>query len=170
MPTVLNKFLKNFEELLSGFFIVVMVSIVIMNVILRYVFNKGLFWAEEVATISFVWAVFVGASATYKNRMDVGIDFLVTRTSTKVQNFLRLIIDILLLVINGYIFYLAIVFTKIGFIRPTAVLGISSAYVNSALIFGFGLITMHTIRFIIKDLKNVKNVKIITNVLGETAG
>ncbi len=150
-------FIKNFEELISGFFLSLMVSIVIMNVILRYAFNKGIFWAEEVATISFVWAVFVGASATYKHRMDVGIDFLVTKTPLTMQSIIKLVIDFLLLIINGYIFYLSIVFTKISAIKPTAVLGISSAFVNSALVVGFGLITFHTLRFIVIDFKSIKN-------------
>ena len=147
---------KNFEELISGFFLVLMVVIVILNVILRYVFNHGIFWAEEVATISFVWAVFVGASATYKNKMDIGIDFLVTKTSEKVQKTIKCIVNIALLIINGYIFYLSVIFTKISAIKTTAVLGISSAFVNSALVVGFGLITMHTIRFIIHDFKDNK--------------
>ncbi len=157
MQSAFKTLVNNFEELLSGFFIVIMVVIVIMNVILRYVFNEGIFWAEEVATISFVWAVFVGASATYKHRMDVGIDFLVTKTSPKIQKLIRLIIDALLLTINGYIFYLSIVFTKISYIKPTAVLGVSSAVVNSSLVFGFGLITIHTMRFIVKDFKSFKD-------------
>ena len=158
MQKKIKYFFTNFEELVSGFFLVLMVVIVILNVVLRYVFNKGIFWAEEVATISFVWAVFVGASATYKNKMDIGIDFLITKTSVNIQKKIKLVINILLLVINGYIFYLSVIFTTIAAIKPTAVLGISSAFVNSALVVGFGLITMHTVRFIIQDLKNNKQV------------
>lgn len=153
MKNGIKKIIANLEELVCGFFLVIMVSTVIMNVILRYVFNDGLFWAEEVATISFVWAVFIGASATYKHRMDVGIDFLVSKTSPQVQKYLRLLVDILLLIINGYIFYLSIIFTKNALLKPTAVLGLSSAVVNTALIVGFGLITVHTLRFIRADYK-----------------
>ena len=76
---------KNIEEILSGLFLIIMVLLVILNVILRYVFNQGIYWAEEVATICFVWSVFVGASATYKHRMDIGIDFLIKRSSPRAQ-------------------------------------------------------------------------------------
>lgn len=152
----MKNFFKNFEEILCGGFLITMVVIVILNVFLRYFFNYSIYWAEEVSTICFVWAVFVGASATYKHKMDIGIDILILKMPENVQKIIRFLVDVLLLLINGYIFYMSIVFTKISFIKPTAVLGVSSAVVNSALIFGFGLITLHTIRFMVSDLVNKK--------------
>ena len=102
----------------------------------------------------FVWLVFVGASATYKHKMDMGIDVLITKTPQKVEQSIRFAVRLLLLALNGYIFYMAIVFTKIAWVKPTAVLGVSSAVFNSALIVGFGLITFHTIRFLWQDVAN----------------
>jgi len=96
--------------------------------------------------------VFVGASATYKHKMDMGIDVLISKAPPKIEKFIRFLVSLILLVLNGYIFYMAIVFTNIAWVKPTAVLGISSAAVNSALIVGFGLITLHTIRFIYRDI------------------
>ncbi|MEZ4870696.1 MAG: TRAP transporter small permease [Bdellovibrionales bacterium] len=143
--------LKNFEELICGFFILIMVVTVIANVLLRYIFDYSIYWAEEVSTICFVWATFVGASAVYKHKMDIGIDVLLLRLPKFYQNIARFIVSILLLLINGYIFYMSIVFTHMSFQKPTAVLGISSAVFNSALIFGFGLITLHTLKFLKQD-------------------
>ena len=149
----MKNFFKNFEEILSGFFIILMVTLVISNVILRYAFNYAIFWSEEVATISFVWAVFIGSSAVYKHKMDVGIDVLILRMSPSNQRIARFCVHFLMLLINAYILYLSLVFTIVAYNKPTAVLGVSSAVVNSALIVGFGLITIHTIRFIIEDFK-----------------
>lgn len=146
-----KSFINNFEEILCGGFLITMIVLVIVNVFLRYLFNYSIFWAEEVATICFVWCVFIGASATYKHKMDMGIDLLINKTPPQVERFIRFVVQFILLVLNGYIFYIAIVFTKIAWVKPTAVLGISSAAVNSALIVGFGLITFHTIRFIYRD-------------------
>lgn len=150
--SLIKKIIANFEEIICAIFLSFMVGLVIVNVFLRYLFSYSIFWAEEVSTICFVWAVFVGAAAVYKNRMDIGIDLLITKTPPGVQKFVKGVVDVLLLLINGYIFYMSIVFTKIAYGKPTAVLGISSAVFNSALIVGFGLITFHTIRFMIKDL------------------
>jgi TRAP-type C4-dicarboxylate transport system permease small subunit len=84
--------------------------------------------------------------------MDMGIDVLITKASAKVEKSIRFAVDLVLLAINGYIFYMAIIFTNIAWVKPTAVLGVSSAVVNSALIVGFGLITLHTIRFLHRDV------------------
>ena len=152
MTAHVKYFFKNFEEILCSVFLVTMIALVIANVFLRYLFSYSIFWAEEVATICFVWCVFVGASATYKHKMDMGIDVLITKTPPQVEKSIRFAVDLVLLAINGYIFYMAIVFTNIAWVKPTAVLGISSGVVNSALIVGFGLITFHTIRFLYRDI------------------
>ncbi|MBT8115476.1 MAG: TRAP transporter small permease [Arenicella sp.] len=146
-----RRFLQNFEEIICGLFLVTMIALVILNVFLRYLFSYSIFWAEEVATICFVWCVFIGASATYKHKMDIGIDLLVKKTPPAIEKSIRFVVTLILLVLNGYIFYMAIVFTSIAWVKPTAVLGVSSAVVNSALIIGFGLITLHTIRFLYRD-------------------
>jgi len=143
--------IRHFEELLCGAFLMTMIALVIINVFLRYLFSYSIFWAEEVATICFVWCVFIGASATYKHKMDMGIDLLISKTPLKVERFIRLLLLVVLLLLNGYLFYIAIVFTQIAWVKPTAVLGVSSAVVNSALIVSFGLITVHTIRFLYQD-------------------
>nr|WP_250884103.1 TRAP transporter small permease [Glaciecola sp. XM2] len=132
--------------------IVTMVTLVIINVFLRYLFAYSISWAEEVATICFVWSVFVGASAAYKHKMDMGIDFLVTKAPPNIEKAIRLITLVILLLINGYIFYMSIIFTKIAWAKPTAVLGISSASMNMALVVGFGLITFYTLKFLYQNL------------------
>ena len=146
--SIMKKLVKNFEEVLCSFFLVTMVFIVIANVFSRYLFDSPIYWAEEVATISFVWLVFVGASAVYKNKMDIGIDVIIKKLPHKLQSKLVFLVYLLLLGINGSIFYLSIIFTKSSLLKPMPVLGISSAVVNLALVVGFGLITFHTLRFI----------------------
>ena len=150
-----KQLLKNVEEILCGGFLITMIVIVIVNVFLRYFSNYSLYWAEEVATICFVWAVFLGASATYKHKMDIGIDILVKKTKIATQKKINIFVKALLLLLNGYIFYISIVFTVIAFEKPTAVLGISSAIINSALIASFAFITWHTFWFLIKDIKTL---------------
>lgn len=152
MITRLRYVCKHIEEILCSIFLVIMVSLVIINVFLRYLFGYSIFWAEEVATICFVWCVFVGASATYKHKMDMGIDILSTKTPPHVQKIVRLLINLILLAINAYIFYMAIIFTNIAWNKPTAVLGVSSAALNFALVIAFGLITFYTLRFLYRDI------------------
>ena len=151
MARSLGYYFRNFEEIVCGCFLAFMVGLVITNVLLRFLFSYSITWAEEVSTICFVWLTFVGASAVYKHKMDVGIDMLVLKLPDTAQHYVRLAVSLVLLLINGYIFYMSIVFTSVAWGTPTAVLGVSSAVFNSALIFGFGLITWHTLRFLRDD-------------------
>ncbi|MBP2026603.1 TRAP-type C4-dicarboxylate transport system permease small subunit [Acetoanaerobium pronyense] len=153
MKSFLNIILKNAEEIISSFFISITVILVIMNVILRYVFNTGLYWSEEVATTCFVWSVFIGSAACYKRGMHIGIDILVQFAPPMMQKIITLLVHIMLIGLNGYISYLSYIFIRLSYIKPTAVLGISSAYVSAALLVGFGLMTLYSIKFFIKDLR-----------------
>ena len=152
MTSAIKYFFKHLEEILCSIFLVTMIGLVILNVFLRYLFSYSISWSEEVATICFVWSVFVGASATYKHKMDIGIDTLITKTAPHIEKSIRFCMNLVLLAINGYIFYMAIIFTNIAWQKPTAVLGISSAIFNAALVVGFGLITFYTIRFLYRDI------------------
>lgn len=152
-----KRFFTHFEEIVCSVFLVTMISLVITNVGLRYVFNYSISWSEEVATICFVWCVFIGASATYKHKLDMGIDLLVRKAPAHIESTLKLITGLILLAINGYIFFMSIVFTKIAWSKPTAVLGVSSSVVHLALVVGFGLISMYTIRFLYRDFVHFKN-------------
>ncbi|SDK01845.1 TRAP transporter small permease [Natronincola ferrireducens] len=157
MKSLVKTSIKNAEEIVSCFFVSITVCLVIVNVILRYIFNIGLYWSEEVATICFVWSVFIGAAACYKRKMHIGIDFLIKLVPEKIQDLINLVVHSLLIIINGYIAYLSIIFIRASYIKPTAVLGISSAYVSSSLLVGFGLMTMYSIIFFMRDLKNFLN-------------
>jgi len=157
MKIMMKHFIRNAEEIVSGVFLSITICTVIINVFLRYIFNLGLFWSEEVATACFVWSVFIGASACYKRKMHIGIDFLVKMTSKNSQTAIKFIVEIILIIINAYIVYLAAIFIRVSYVKPTAVLGISSAFVSTSLLVGFGLITMHAISFFINDVRLIFN-------------
>lgn len=70
-------------------------------------------------------------------------------------------VGILVAIITGTIFYLSVKFTYISRIKPTAVLGISSVYVNSSLIVGFGLIFIYSLVEIVKLIR--KKVRIMNS-------
>lgn len=157
--TRLKSLLNNIDEILCGTALLAMISLVSINVFSRYVFNFSISWAEEVATICFVWSVFMGASATYKKNLDMGIDLFISKVPEAYRLAVAIVTRCILLAITGYIFFMAIVFTKIAWMKPTAVLGVSSSVFNSALVVGFGLITFYTIRFIYIDLLSYKHIR-----------
>ena len=150
-------FLNNFELIFASLCVTTTTLLVLMNVFLRYFMNTGIYWSEEVATMCFVWCIFVGSASAYKNGAHLGVDLLVKKLPKVPRAIVKIIVDILLIAINGYILYLSIKFVSTSYQKPTAVLAISSAWVSSSLIVGFGLTTIYAIRDMVVDI--IKTVK-----------
>ncbi len=150
-------FLDNFELIFASICVSVTTILVLVNVFLRYFMNTGIYWSEEVATMCFVWCIFVGSAAAYKNGAHLGVDLVIKKLPKGPRAIVKILVDILLILINGYILYLSVKFVSTSYQKPTAVLAISSAWVSSSLIVGFGLTTVYAIRDLIKDI--VKTVK-----------
>ena len=152
MQKNMKKILQNFEVIISGVFLMITVSVVIINVILRYLFQGGLYWVEEVATTCFIWSVFIGAAAAYKYKMHIGIDIVTKLFKEKIREVISIIINFLMVIINGYILYLSILFIQSNSLKRTPVLDMPAMYVNMAITAGFGLITVHALQFLLKEI------------------
>jgi TRAP-type C4-dicarboxylate transport system permease small subunit len=91
---------KAFDRLLHGIiavFLSLMASFVFGNVIMRYVFNSGLTWAEEASRYLFIWLIFLGAIVAFKDNAHLGVDTLVEKLSVKGKRILFIINNLLLL-------------------------------------------------------------------------
>ena len=157
MKKYVKLFLNNFELIFASLCVTTTTLLVLMNVFLRYFMNTGIYWSEEVATMCFVWCIFVGSASAYKNGAHLGVDLLVRKLPKVPRAIVKILVDILLILINGYILYLSIKFVSTSYQKPTAVLAISSAWVSSSLIVGFGLTTIYAIRDMVADI--IKTVK-----------
>ena len=151
-----SKFLfKNVDLFVSGFFLCITVAVVIVNVALRYLFQSGLFWAEEVSTTAFIWSVFVGSAAAYRYKMHIGIDMISQIGPQLWRNFIAVVIDLLMFIINGYIVYLSVLFIQANKLKRTPVLDIPAIYVNLALTVGFSLMAIYALGFLYSDLRKL---------------
>lgn len=148
-----KKIISNLEEIIASGFIILTTILVVINVFMRYFLRSGLYWSEEVATGSFVWAVFIGAVAGYKRGKHIGVDILVNLLPEKTQKVVVIIVDMVLVFLNGYMTYLAVIFISLSYIKPTPVLGVSSAYISSALLVSFALVTIYSVIFLVKDIR-----------------
>lgn len=142
---------SNLDLIVSGFFLCITVIVVIVNVSLRYLFHGGIFWAEEVSTTSFIWSVFIGSAAAYRYKMHIGIDLISKFGPPQMRSLTAVIIDALMLVINGYIVYLSLLFIQANRLKRTPVLDIPAIYVNLALTVGFTLMTLYALVFLYRD-------------------
>ena len=152
MSKNLSFILNNLEDLVAAFFISITTILVVINIVLRYIFNSGLVWSEEVATGCFVWSVFIGAVAVFKHRGHVGVDIIVKKLPIGLQKAVMLITDVILVGLNGYMAYLSVLYISKSYTKMTPVLGISSVYISASVLIAFVLMTLYSIKFVWQDI------------------
>ena len=64
-------------EALICLFMVCLVGLAFAQVVLRYVFNRSFFWAEEVILFAFTWLIFVASAVNLERGAHFGVDVLV---------------------------------------------------------------------------------------------
>lgn len=143
----------NIPELIAGIAIVVMVSVVSVNVVLRYIFSKSLVWCEEVAAISFIWLIFVGAAACYKRHSLISIDILVTALPERVGRVLEILTCIFMAIVNIALCYLSLKFSISAWTKLSLSLRINYTYFDIATTVGFGFMSYYAVKDLILKIR-----------------
>lgn len=110
-------------------------SLIFLNVLLRYGFNSGLFFSEEISRLAFVWLVFAGAQLMLHENGHIGVDILTSRVSPLVAKYLLLLTQMLML-------YVTWLFLQ-GSWQQTLInihVGAPSTGVSMAMFYGAGLV------------------------------
>jgi TRAP-type C4-dicarboxylate transport system permease small subunit len=81
-----------------AFSLAFMAILVFGNVVLRYLFNSGITWSEEMSRFLFVWLIFLGAIGALKDNEHLGVDMLIKRLSPLLKK-------IVFVLTNGLVLY-----------------------------------------------------------------
>jgi TRAP-type C4-dicarboxylate transport system permease small subunit len=69
------------------------------NVVLRYVFDSGITWSEEVSRFLFIWMTFLGAIVALKDNDHLGVDMLLQKLPINGKRVIFTISNLLVLVV-----------------------------------------------------------------------
>ena len=155
----MKKVLKNLDAYFAGFMFAITLVVVVVNVFTRYFANYIIPWGEEVATTCFVYTTFVGAAWCLRTHQHVGVDLLVDKLPAGARKFVHILTDLIILVTNGYITWLSWQFVMSSRVKTMPILKISSVWLNSALILGFGLMTIYSLANLIKTIREPADTK-----------
>lgn len=95
----ISNWLKNGLNVLLAFSLASMAILVFGNVILRYAFNSGITWSEEMARFLFIWMIFLGSIGALKDNEHLGVDMLVKKLSPGMKRIAYVISNLLVLYI-----------------------------------------------------------------------
>lgn len=104
-------FLRNFEEIVAGIFMVLMSLATFANVLARYILNNPIQWAEEFSRYAFIWVVFMGAAVCTKRKRHIVIESLVLALPRGIQPFLQVLVDLFVLGLMAVIVYYGSILT-----------------------------------------------------------
>lgn len=91
----------NFEAVLMVAFFAVMISLVTIEVILRFFLKNGFAWSEEVAKLLFVWMAFASFGYLTRNGRHVRVGFLTGKLPDGAQKVILVICDVLFLIFSA---------------------------------------------------------------------
>lgn len=95
--TKITKGLEHLLNIIMASALAIMVVLVFGNVVLRYFFNSGITWSEEMSRYLFVWLTFLGAIGAYQNKEHLGVDMVVKRLPRGAKKIVLLISDLLIM-------------------------------------------------------------------------
>jgi TRAP-type C4-dicarboxylate transport system permease small subunit len=135
---------RHFEELICCTCLVIIAVSVFSQVVARYVFEIALHWTEEVAAISMVWAVYMGAALCVRERYHIRILIAVQSLPSRLGRYTIFIADLFwaffsLLMIRVSWDYLAVLWR---FPSTSPSLGINQFYPQTILIIGYTLMLL----------------------------
>lgn len=129
---------------LMASFLLLMGIFIFGNVLLRYFFNSGWTWAEELSRFLFVWVTFIGAIRAMKENKHLGFSSLIKRMPLTVQKGFLVISNIMLMYVLYLLFMGTWDMTILGLNNVAAATNIPMAFM-----FGVGLITFSCMAVIV---------------------
>lgn len=116
----------NLDIIISGAALAILILLTFIGVIMRYVIGHPITWMEEVQLFCMVWIVFGAGGAAYRTHNHTAIEILVDAFPQNLQKIVGILIDVIVVVVIGYLFINSIgfvqVFLKSG--RDTSILHI----------------------------------------------
>lgn len=100
-----KKLLNHFEVYAGAGIFIIMTILLFVQVVTRYCFGHAVTWAEEVATILFVWMVYLGVAAAVLSRKHLKIDAFVEILPFKAKKTLLIISNVIFLAFSLYIIF-----------------------------------------------------------------
>ncbi|WP_334190260.1 TRAP transporter small permease [Noviherbaspirillum sp.] len=88
---------ERFVEWLMGLALAIMVVLVFGNVVLRYGFNSGIAWAEEVSRLMFVWLIFLGAILALRQHAHLGVEMVQAKLPVRARRACAIVSHLLML-------------------------------------------------------------------------
>ena len=154
---------EHFEEYIMVVLLALIASVMMLQIIMRYVFNASLSWPEEFTRYCFIWSTFLGVSYCIKRGISLKVDVLFHYLPKSITKYLNILVDLIVII---FFFYLAINSVNVvkdifasGQISPA--MGIPMHYIYLSGLIGFSLSAIRGIQRLILTITTIKEEKLV---------
>lgn len=141
----MRRLLQHFEEVVGSAILVVLCVVTTLQVASRYLLGSPFSWTEEIATLLFGWLVFIGTALAMKHNEHFVVEIFVDRLPAKARRWARelalALVAVAALLLIGFGLRLAVRSAHV----PTAILGLSRAWLYAAAPVGGILLLIRTL-------------------------
>jgi TRAP-type C4-dicarboxylate transport system permease small subunit len=109
----LVKFYKALLKIETGLLIALLLSMILMavvQIVMRNLFDSGLFWAESYIRTCVLWVALIGAMVGSRNGEHVAIDFFIHKSSNAMRQIIQRVTDLFSAVLCSLMTYHSSVF------------------------------------------------------------
>lgn len=150
---------QNLEKYLIYIFYIFLLFVIISEVFRRYILSMSSFWSGETARYSFLYITYIGISWAAYKRTHIRIDIFMEQASQRVENYLYLFSNFMMMVFGAYaIWYtIPIIQTSLEFGAKTQALAINLAIAQVAIPIGFSLMIIRLFQRTYYDIKDIRS-------------
>lgn len=111
-----NEIFSKIEDYLSGGLIVTGLTILFMQVIMRYFLNMSTTWQDEAARYFIIWGVLLGSAVAIRDNQHIKVDVVYQLFKTSVKRIINLVANIFVLLFLMFMVVYGIILVKDKFL------------------------------------------------------
>jgi len=154
----MNSVVKVIEKIISVLFLS-MCAIGVVQVILRYVFDKPLYWAEEYTLSIFTWVSFVGAALALRKTQHARITLLIDKFPKAIKKKVEIGGHVLVIIMSVMLFYQSIKYNGLAYTIKLSALRVPQSMVSFAITFASVMMFIFSIEAIVNLIRNKEEPK-----------
>ncbi|MEQ9811984.1 MAG: TRAP transporter small permease [Azospirillaceae bacterium] len=156
MHETVDRLIARIIEVITGLLVLLIAGVLLVQVLGRHLLQYPFSWPEEVAGFLFVWLIFLGAGVAYRRGGLIGIDWLLSKASSRLAAAIKLVSDLTVLALLVGLVWTGVEATVGVAGTSTTVLRFSWGWVYLAFPIGCGLLLFAFARDIARDLHRLR--------------
>lgn len=138
--TGIDRWINGIVEFLGVVVLAAITLLVFANAVLRYTFNSGIIWADEVVIALVPWLAMLGMFLSVRRREIIRIGFLMDRLTPRSRRLLLIVTELASTIAFGYLTIVSFSYLSLFGADRSVYLSLSKGWFTSAMCIGAGLV------------------------------